>query len=169
MELSLTRSAHAQDVQPFSRLQAVPGIGQILALVIFYEIHDIQRVPRVPEFVSSCRLVKWAKESNGKRLGTSGKKIGTVPLRWAVAEAAVLFLRQRQPGKAYVATREHKHGNATALTVLAPKLGRAGYDRRTRDHAFDLPRVVSAYPLRGEPEPTGSLAHTGVSLVAAPS
>jgi transposase len=54
----------------------------------------------VQDFVSYCRLVKCAKESNGKRSGTSGKKIGNVHLRWAVAEAAVLFIRQSQPGKA---------------------------------------------------------------------
>src|SRR5713226_2381587 len=90
VELYLTRTAKAHDVQTFSRLPSVPGIGQMLALVLLYEIQDRARCPRVQDFVPSCRLVKCAKESGGKRLGTSGKKIGTVPLRWAVAEAAVL-------------------------------------------------------------------------------
>ena len=144
MELYLTQSAKAHDVQTFSRLQSVPGIGQILALVILYEIQDIHRFPRVQDFVSYCRLVKCAKESNGKRLGASGKKIGNVHLRWAFAEAAVLFLRQSQPGKAYFATLEHQHGKAKALTVLAHKLGRAVYDLRTREQAFDLQRFVTA-------------------------
>jgi transposase len=103
VELYLTRSAKTDDVQTCARLQSVPGIGQILALVLLYEIQDIQRVPRVQDFVSYCRLVKCAKESNGKRLGTSGKKIGTVHLRWAFAEAAVLFIRQSQPGQEYFA------------------------------------------------------------------
>ncbi len=89
-ELYITRTATAHDVQTFSRLQSVPGIGQILALVLLYEIQDIARFPRVQDFVSYCRLVKCAKESGGKRLGTSGQKIGNVHLRWAVAEAAVL-------------------------------------------------------------------------------
>src|SRR4029453_11096502 len=156
VELYLMRSAKAHDVQSFARLQSVPGIGQILALVILYEIHDISRFPRVQEFVSYCRLVKCAKESNGKRLGTSGKKIGNVHLRWAFAEAAVLFLRQSQPGKAIFSTLEHQHGKAKALTVLAHKLGRAVYDLLTRKQAFDLQRFVTASPLRGEPEPAVS-------------
>ena len=101
VELYSTRTAKAHDVQTFARLQSVPGIGQILALVLLYEIQDIARFPRVQDFVSYCRLVKCAKESNGNRLGTSGKKIGNVHLRWAFAEAAVLFLRHNQPGKAY--------------------------------------------------------------------
>jgi transposase len=144
VELYITPSAKAHDVQTFSRLQSVPGIGQGLALVILYEIQDIARFPRVQDFVSYCRLVKCAKESNGKRLGTSGKKIGNVHLRWAFAEAAVLFLRHNQPGKEYFTKLEHKHGKAKALTVLAHKLGRAVYYMLTREQAFDLQRFVSA-------------------------
>ena len=97
--------------------------------------------------------MKCAKESKGKRLGTSGKKIGNVHLRWAFAEAAVLFLRQNQLGKAYFTKLERNHGKATALTVLAHKLARAVYYMRTREHAFDLQRFVAASPLRGETEP----------------
>jgi transposase len=144
VELYRTRSAKAHDVQTFARLQSVPGIGQILALVILYEIQDIARFPRVQDFVSYCRLVKCAKESNGKRLGTSGKKIGNVHLRWAFAEAAVLFLRQSKPGKEYFAKLAHKHGKAKALTVLAHKLGRTVYYMLSREQAFDLQRFVTA-------------------------
>ena len=124
-----------------------------MALVRLYEIHDIRRFPRVQDFVSSCRLVKCAKESGGKRLGTSGKKIGNVHRRWAFAAAAVLCLRQTQLGKAYFTKLEHKHGKAKALTVLAHKLARAVYDLLTRQQAFDLHRCVPASPLRGETEP----------------
>ena len=144
VELYLTRSAKTHDVQTFTRLQSVPGIGQILALVIVYKIQDSARFPRVQDFVSSCRLVKCAQESGGKRLGTSGKKIGNVHLRWAFAEAAVLFLRHHQPGKEYVAKLAHQHGKAKALTVLAHKLGRAVYYLLTREQAFDLQRFVTA-------------------------
>jgi transposase len=144
LELYLTRSAKTEDVQTFARLQSVPGIGQILALVLLYELQDIRRFPRVQDFVSYCRLVKGAKESNGKRLGTAGKKIGNVHLRWAFAEAAGLFIRQSQPGKEYFAKLEHKHGKAKALTVLAHKLGRAVYYRLTREQAFALKRFVAA-------------------------
>jgi transposase len=143
-ELSITRTAKAHALQTFSRLQSVPGIGQILARVLLYEIQDITRFPRVQDFVSYCRVVKCAKESGGKRLGTSGKKIGNVHLRWAFAEAAVLFLRHNQPGKEYFTKLEHKHGKAKALTVLAHKLARAGYYLRTREHAFALNRFVTA-------------------------
>jgi len=144
VELYITRTAKGHDVQTFARLQSVPGIGKILALVLLYEIQDIARFPRVQDFVSYCRLVKCAKESGGKRLGTSGKKIGNVHLRWAFAEAAVLFLRQNQPGKEYFTKLERKHGKGKALTVLAHKLARAVYYMLTRAQAFDLTRFVTA-------------------------
>src|SRR5215831_11129712 len=144
VELYITRTAKAHDVQTFARLQSVPGIGQILALVLLYEIQDIRRFPRVQDFVSYCRLVKCAKESGGKRLGASGKKIGNGHLRWACAEAAVLFVRQNQLGKEYFTKLEHKHGKAKALTVLAHKLARAVYYMLTREQAFDLQRFVTA-------------------------
>jgi len=144
VELYITRTAKMHDGQTFTRLQSVPGIGQMLALVLRYEIQDIARFPRVQDFVSYCRLVKCAKESNGKRLGTSGKKIGNVPLRWAFAEAAILFLRQNQPGKEFFMKLEHKHGKAKALTVLAHKLARAVFYMLTREQAFDLQRFVTA-------------------------
>src|SRR6266545_66647 len=76
MELSILKTAKQHDANTLYLLRTVPGIGEILSLVLLYEIHDIQRFPRVQDFVSYCRLVKCAKESAGKRYGTSGAKIG---------------------------------------------------------------------------------------------
>jgi hypothetical protein len=84
------------------------------------------------------------KESAGKRHGLSGKKIGNPQLTWAVSEAAVLFLRQNQPGKEYLAKLERNHGKGKALTVLAQKVARASYYMLSRYQAFDLPRFVTA-------------------------
>ena len=159
--LSITRRAKAHEGQTFSRRQSVPGSGQMLALVMWYERQDLARFPRVQDCVSYCRLVQCATESGGKRLGTSGKKIGTVPWRWACAEAAVLFLRHHQPGKEYFTKLEGKHGKAKALTVLAHKLGRAVYDKLSREQAFALHRFVTASPLRGETQPAVSRADNG--------
>jgi transposase len=138
LELYIVKTAKEDDAQTFYRLRSVPGIGKILALVLLYEIHDIHRFPRVQEFVSYCRLVKCAKESAGKRDGTSGKKIGNAYRKWAFSEAAVLFLRNNPAGQKYLARLEKKHGKGKALTVLAHKLARAVYYMLTRDTAFDL-------------------------------
>jgi transposase len=143
LELSLVNRAKAHNAQVFYRLHSIPGVGKILALVLLYEIHDIQRFPRVQEFVSYCRLVKCAKESAGKRYGTSGTKIGNAYLKWAFSEAAVLFLRNNPAGEKYLRRLEKKHGKGKALTILAHKLARAVYYMLKRDTAFDLDKFLN--------------------------
>jgi len=144
VELSIVHTAKQHDPQTLSRLQSVPGIGKILSLVLLYEIHTIDRFPRVQDFVSYCRLVKCAKESAGKRYGTSGAKIGNAYLKWAFSEAAVLFLRTNPAGQKYLARLEKKHGQAKALTVLAQKLARAVYYMLRRKTAFDMPMFLQS-------------------------
>jgi transposase len=138
LELYIVRTAKGHDGNTFFRLRSVHGIGKILALVILYEIHDINRFPRVQDFVSYCRLVKCAKESAGKRHGTSGKKIGNAHLKWAFSEAAVLFLRSNPDGQKYLKKLERKHGKGKALTILAHKLARAVYFMLKRKTVFDM-------------------------------
>jgi hypothetical protein len=138
LELYIVRTAKGHDGNTFFRLRSVHGIGKILALVILYEIHDINRFPRVQDFVSYCRLVKCAKESAGKRHGTSGKKIGNAHLKWAFSEAAVLFLRANPDGQKYLKKLERKHGKGKALTILAHKLARAVYFMLKRKTVFDM-------------------------------
>jgi len=138
------RTAKQRDAQAFYRLRSVPGIGKILALLILYEIHDINRFATVQDFVSYARLVKCAKESAGKRHGTSGQKIGNVHLKWAFSEASVLFLRANPAGQRYVDKLTSKHGKAKALSILAHKLGRAVYYMLKRKQAFDMHKFFSS-------------------------
>ena len=125
LEQELTVIAKDHDPDSYFRLRTVPGIGKILSLVILYEIHDINRFPSVQDFASYCRLVKPAKESGGKRLGSGGAKIGNVHLKWAFSEAAVLFLRKNEAAKLYRARLAKRHGKAKSLTILAHKIARA--------------------------------------------
>jgi transposase len=137
MELCILKAARENHANTLYLLRTVPGIGELLSLVLLYEIHDIDRFPRVQDCVSYCRLVKCSKESAGKRYGTSGAKIGNAYLKGAFSEAAVLFLRDNPAGQKSLARLEKKHGKGKALTVLAHKLARAVYYMLTREVAFD--------------------------------
>jgi transposase len=143
VELSILKAAKQHDANTLYLLRTVPGIGEILSLVLLYEIHDIQRFPRVQDFVSYCRLVKCAKESAGKRYGTSGTKIGNAYLKWAFSEAAVLFLRAKPAGQKSLGRLEKKHSKGKALTVLAHKLARAVYYMLKRDTAFEMHKFLT--------------------------
>src|SRR5437899_7644611 len=138
VELSILKTAKQHNAQTLYLLRTVPGIGEILSLVLLYEIHDITRFPRVQDFLSYCRLVKCAKASAGKRSGTSGSKIGNAHLKWAFSEAAVLCLRDNPAAQKLLARLEKKHSKGKALTILAHKLARAVYYMLQRQTAFDL-------------------------------
>ena len=143
IELYIVNTAEQHDVNAFYRLRSVPGIGQILALVILYEVQDIGRFPRVQDFVSYCRLVKCTKESAGKKYGTSGKKIGNAYLKWAFSEVVVLFLRNNPEGQKYLARLEKKHSKGKALTILAHRLARTVYHLLRREQAFDMNKFLN--------------------------
>src|SRR5262245_8210502 len=138
IELTIVKTATHHDANTLYLLQTVPGIGKILSLVLLYEMHAIERFPRVQDFASYCRLVKCAKESAGKRSGTSGSKIGNAHLKWAFSEAAVLFLRDNPAAQKFLTRLEKKHSKGKALTILAHKLARAVYYMLKRQTAFDL-------------------------------
>jgi hypothetical protein len=137
VELTIVKTARHHDANTLHLLQTVPGIGKILSRVLLYEIHDVNRFPRVQDVVSSCRLVKCARESAGKRYGTAGTKIGNAHLKWAFSEAAVLFLRDHPAAQQYLTRLEKKHDKGKALTIRAQKLARAVYHMLTRQVAFE--------------------------------
>jgi transposase len=105
--------------------RTVPGIGEILRLVLLSALHAMQRFPRVQDFVSYCRLVTGARQSAGKRYGTSGPKSGQAYLTWACADAAVVFRRPHPAGQKDLARLEKHPGKGKALPVLAHTLARA--------------------------------------------
>lgn len=143
MELFLLHEVRKDHRAEFFLLRTIPGIGEVLALTLLYEIHDIERFPRVQDFLSYSRLVKGTHESAGKKKTSPGKKMGNVHLKWAFSEAAALFLRGNSAGQKLFARLERKHGKGKALSILAAKLGRAVYHILQRGKPFDLQRFVT--------------------------
>ena len=119
--LAILKTATQPDATTRDLLRPVPGMGELLSLVLLDDIHDLQRFPRVPECVSYGRVGNWAQESAGKRAGTSGSKIGKASLQWAFAAAAGRCWRANPAGQQSRARVEKQHRTGQALTVLAPK------------------------------------------------
>lgn len=142
LERTIIETAKHHDPVAYALLQTIPGVGRILGLVILYEIEDIHRFPTVQDFASYCRLVKCAKESGGKKTGSSGNKIGNAHLKWAFSEAAVLFLKDNEAGKKYLEKLSNKYGKAKALSILAHRMGRAVYFILKNQEAFDAQKFL---------------------------
>lgn len=143
LELYLIHEIRQDANALFYLLRTIPGIGEILSMTLLYEIHDIERFPRVQDFLSYSRLVKGTRESAGKRKTSGGKKMGNVHLKWAFSEAAVLFLRLNPQGQKYFARLDRKHGKGKALSVPAAKLGRAVYYMLRRHRPFDMKQFAA--------------------------
>jgi hypothetical protein len=136
MAVSICKTATQHHAKTLDLRRPVPGLGESLSLVLRYEMHAIDRVPRVQDVVSSCRLVTCAQESAGTRSGTAGTKIGQASRKGAFSAAAVLFLQEHPAGPKYRPRLETKHGKGQALTVLAHQWARAGYHLLKRQTAF---------------------------------
>ena len=130
--------AKGHDPVSLHLLKSIHGVGDVLALTMLYEIHDINRFPSRGEFCSYARLVKGQKSSAGKNYGTTGGRIGNAHLRWAFSEAAVLFLRHTPPAERYYNRLINRHGKSKALSIVAKRLGIAVYYMLRRGQPFNL-------------------------------
>ncbi len=108
--------------------------------------------------------MKCAKESAGKRSGTSGTQIGNAQLTWAFSEAAVFCLRDNPAGQQWLARLAKKPSKGKALTILAHTLARAISSMRKRQTACDLETCLHAEG-RGGGARTVSLDSHGMHLL----
>lgn len=141
LERTILERARKQAPRSLRLLRTTPGIGKILGLTLVYEIHTIERFPSVQQFCSYARLVSPVHTSDGKKYGSSGKKIGNAHLKWAYSEAAVGFLRNSS-SEQYYHRLKSKHGKGKALSVLAARLGRATYFMLKNRQEFDMNRFL---------------------------
>ncbi len=142
LERDLERMTQHHAPMEIALLKSIHGVGRILGMVILYEIEDIARFPRPQDFSSYCRLVKPAKQSNGKTYGHSGKKIGNAHLRWAFGEAVVMMLKGNDPAKAVLQKLASKHGKGKAMAILSHRLGRAVYFMLKNQVPFDQEKFL---------------------------
>jgi hypothetical protein len=80
LERSMLKPAKPHDAPTLDLLQTGPGMGTILRLVRLDDIHDSGRLPSVQACASYARVVQCRTEAAGKRLGTSGTKLGNAHL-----------------------------------------------------------------------------------------
>jgi transposase len=143
LEPDIEKSARQHNRHVLTLLRSINGVGNILALVMLYEIHDINRFQTVQQFSSYCRLVKCSHESAGKKKGTGGAKIGNAHLKWAFSEAALLFIRHTSGAKQRIEDLARIHGKGKALAILAHKLARAVFYMLKNNVPFDREKFLA--------------------------
>ena len=111
----------------FQYLKTVPGIGDILALIIMLEVGDISRFAKVGNFASYCRCVSSKRLSDGKSKGKGNRKNGNKYLSWAFVEATQFTRRHNTRLKRYYDRKAAQRNPIVATKALSNKLARICY------------------------------------------
>lgn len=119
-------------------LQTAPGIGKIIGLIILYEVDDISRFSSVKDFCSYSMLIPSSTTSNGKTVGSQGRKMGNHYLKWAFTQATVLGKTRSIPLKKYSNLLTRKYAKCKANAILAHRLGIAVYYMLKNKTVFDI-------------------------------
>lgn len=142
LEDYIQKTANVDDKKTLYLLQSIPGVGDILSLTMLYEIHHIDRFPRVQDFLSYARLAPGQHISAGKKTGAGGRKMGNAHLKWAFSQAAALLIRSQDKVKIMVQKNTQKYGKPGAMRRLTQKLSRTVYYMMKNKTLFDLDRFL---------------------------
>jgi hypothetical protein len=132
----------------------MPGCGEITALTILYETHNIHRFSRVQRYCSYCRVVRADNESGGKKLGhSSNDRIGNPHLKWALSEIGAAMLRCSPPIRSWHQEQAELHGKAGAHARLRHKTAATVFHMLKHDRVFDLRKFVGEKHMDQAPSP----------------
>ena len=127
----------------FKRLMTVPGIGTVLATMIYLETGPIDRFADAGNYASYARCVNSKYSSNGKKKGQGNTKNGNKYLSWAFVEAAHLATRFYPEAKRFYERKKAKGSTALATKALAHKLARACYYILKQREPFNMARCFA--------------------------
>jgi transposase len=126
--LTLEKSLHPvlipnEDIQ---RLLNIPGIGKLTAFTIYLEIDGVERFASDKHFVSYCRLVPAADNSN-RTVHHRSSKDGNKYLKIAFSDAAVHAIQFYPEYKRFFQKLARRSNEATARTVVAKEIAKIVY------------------------------------------
>jgi len=137
-----------EESEQIQLLKTLPGIGNILGIVIRQEIGTIDRFPNAEQFASYCGVVPTVKASGGKSYYGRLRKQSNQYLKWAFVEAAnVVGLRHTSPQwhdrhvvQLYCRIRQRK-GHRIAIGAVARHLAEAAYWVLKRNQPYREPAI----------------------------
>jgi transposase len=116
----------------FERLQTVPGIGPILALLILAEAGDLRRFGHVRQLLKYCGFDLCTEQSGQFRGTTHLSKRGNARLRYACWMAGTVAVRMRQNSfrrkfEAYIRADPLSKDRRRKAYTVAAKMARVVY------------------------------------------
>jgi hypothetical protein len=144
IEQRIKREAPVHNRKAYDQLRTMPGCGEMLALTILYETHDISRFATVQDYSSYCRVVRAEHRSCGKNKAGmhATSKIGNPHLKWAFSEIAMHAVKNYPNIKKYHERQKRKYGRRGSMARLEHKFAVAVYYMLTKGTVFDEKRFL---------------------------
>ena len=129
-ELKLMRKEIMAALSADSRselLMSIPGVAELSAYLILYEVGEISRFASARKFASYCALTPSTHQS-AERLwhGHIGKR-GNLYLKWTLIEASHVAVRKDPALEAIYKCKSRAKGKGKAIVTVANKLSKAVY------------------------------------------
>ena len=133
LELEALATRRLKDNQDFLRLQTLPGVGAIIALMILAESGNLRRFAHHKQYLKFCGFNLAASQSGNAHSKYRLSKRGNARLRYAYWLAATVAVRMRENSFRMKYERYIKrdptssHLKRKALTAVAVKMARVAH------------------------------------------
>lgn len=125
-----------QNVEDVALLETIPGVGRLLAIIIYAEVVDIKRFKSAKALASYSGLVPTIRAS-GDNIKSGGiTRIGSRPLRTALVEAAIKVPRYSSDLNRMYWRIAHRSNPMKARVAIARKLAMIVYVMLTKREGF---------------------------------
>ena len=120
-------------------MKTVTGVGDMLALSILYETHQIDRFSRVQHYAYYCRVQR---SSNNHFSYGRNQKMANPYLKWAIADIIIHASHKSSLIGSYYQNLQTRFGKRKAKSMINHKFGIAIYYLLKNKQMFDEGRFV---------------------------
>jgi len=142
IEKQIKERVYIQNGVDFGLLKTISGVGDMLALSILYETHEINRFASVQKYASYSRVIRVKRSSAGRSKNGNNSKMGNPYLKSAFGQI-LSHARQSSEGiNAYYQKLESKRCPKLARGIMTHMFCVAAYHMLKKKMAFDEKRFL---------------------------
>jgi transposase len=144
LEKQIRKQTKYHNERDYQLLMTIPGVGDMLGLVILYETHDINRFPTVQQYSSYSGVVKCERRSAGKIIGAKNNKIRNPYLKWAFGDVILKAQIVHPKIEKLYQRLQSKYGPGRAKSIIAHRFAVAAYFMLKNQQVFDVDRFCQS-------------------------
>lgn len=143
IEKQIKERAYLHNGANFVLLKTITGVGDMLALTILYETHDINRFKSVQNYASYSRVIRVRRSSAGRnKYGVNNSKMGNPYLKSAFGQILSHARQSSEHIDAYYQKLESKRCPKLARGIMTHMFCIAAYHMLKKKTGFDEKRFL---------------------------